>query len=422
MNRHKIVTRAYCFCFLPNFSNKLAMMRFFCFSRSSINYVTSDNLICSSRVNFTSILRKSHVALPINIITLCHSCRTFENFITTQNVENVARKESVSTVAVSTNDIYDSSHLTISPIIFKSQNTSRQEPFQSKSESPKRNWINESKADSFNVNKYDYNISPRDLKESPSEISEINFKPNDISLERQIDFQKLVDAVDKYGRKWNYISKEIFNYNFSPELLQYKYEDSIRCYGPNFWTTRETTKLIDAVTSFGEEWKLISSDIFKFRRSAFQCKSKWKRLLGYKIKFSPRNSSEYKRPPKFQNSQSFPPRLYLQSEDNITLDFLPEDPHRKRNNYDDLFADLYKEWTDHDTRTLIKAVNQHGENWELITERYFSGNQSVKLKWAKFVSSESDEFLKMKNEVLANNTKDKIDDTNPMGNKEQSVS
>ncbi|CAG8513663.1 4053_t:CDS:2 [Diversispora eburnea] len=396
-------------------------MRFSCFSRSSINCVTTDNLIfssrtkfisalcyprvtsenfiCSSQVNFTSILRKSHVTFPINIIKLHHSCRTFENFITIQNVKNVTRKEHnkvlVNTLAV--------------------QNASQQKPFQTKSEP--RNWINKPKADFFNVNKCDSNIPSRDLKKLPSEI---NFIPKDISLERHINFQKLVDAVDEYGRKWDFISKEIFNYNFSPELLQYRYENAIKCFGPNFWTTKETKKLIDAVLSFGEEWKLISSDVFKSRRRASQCRCKWEKLTYGKI-LENSYSSEYKCPPQYQNSQSFPPRnhdppfcsLFFKNrkpfhiKDNPLLEYLPEDRNRKRNKYDYLFDDLYKGWTDHDTHTLIKVVNQHGENWELITKKYFIGNSvlGLKLKWAKFVSSER--ISKNEKDDLTNNTKDK---------------
>lgn len=223
------------------------------------------------------------------------------------------------------------------------------------------------------------------------------------------NFQKLVDGVDEYGYEWHYISKEIFNDSIPPNKLRLRYENAVKRFGAHshFWTTKETKKLIDAVAMLGENWETISSEIFKFQRSPIQCQFKWERVTYGKLStpirrhpprdFStsdhpPASHSRYQHPPTYKRPLQFKyprnnPREYNSSRgDYISLDSLP----LRNRKYDNLFENFYKEWTNDDTHTLIKAVSEHGKNWALISERYYSRSQSalnLKLKWTKLVSS-----------------------------------
>ncbi|CAG8660459.1 4856_t:CDS:2, partial [Acaulospora morrowiae] len=101
------------------------------------------------------------------------------------------------------------------------------------------------------------------------------------------NFQKLVDGIDEHGENWELISKEVFNDDVHPGQLKSfwnymmaKHKNSTisssRVYP--FWTTKETEKLINAVDLHGEEWEKISIEIFNKKRSLMQCKNRWLRL------------------------------------------------------------------------------------------------------------------------------------------------
>jgi hypothetical protein len=100
--------------------------------------------------------------------------------------------------------------------------------------------------------------------------------------------QKLIDAIDEHGENWEFISKEIYNGEFSPEKLETFWRNLSRFFKPQknkvfpFWTTKESLKLIDAVKACDEDWQRISIEWFDKKRSEYSLQKRWEKMFQIK--------------------------------------------------------------------------------------------------------------------------------------------
>ncbi|CAI2181132.1 20036_t:CDS:2 [Funneliformis geosporum] len=149
-----------------------------------------------------------------------------------------------------------------------------------------------------------------------------------------LENQKIIDAIDEHGENWEQISKEVYNHEINPDELEriwakisnFKIKSnklpssqSSKSSVYPFWTTKECFKLIDAVKVYGEDWQKISVECFQGVRSSFSLEKKWEKMW-------------------FPNEKNVP-----------------------------------NQWNREDVEKLKHAVNQHGENWELISRDVFNG-------------------------------------------------
>ncbi|GBB86171.1 hypothetical protein RclHR1_12610003 [Rhizophagus clarus] len=210
--------------------------------------------------------------------------------------------------------------------------------------------------------------------------------------------QQLIDAIDEHGENWEYISKEIFNDNFGPEELKYKWDNLKSLIKSRvqqnkvypFWTTKESLKLTDAVKACGKDWQKISIDWFDNKRSQVSLEKKWEKLA--QIENKPytnfkliKADNQYRKNWEVMSRNNInpnpllPERTRLNNSDQSIARELGRELNLQWSNIVNLFGqqaislEIHFEslqdcsWTKEENSTLFAAIKKYGtDDWEKI--------------------------------------------------------
>ncbi|CAG8562302.1 7576_t:CDS:2 [Diversispora eburnea] len=192
------------------------------------------------------------------------------------------------------------------------------------------------------------------------------------------DEQILLDAVEKYGTKWDYISKNCFQTIRTPGSVEKKWyllkQKIKRTSYHNPWTTEEDEILKKGVLRYGVgQWSIISTLLP--RRDDAQLFNRWNLLI--KSKRGRWSEEEHKLVIKLVNKYG---RNWA-----IISNLMNRPNNYIQNHYDQHV--LNSKWTIEDKNLLHKALKEHGENWGEIM-KYFPRRTLANVK-SHFITAPS---------------------------------
>ncbi|CAG8442535.1 13684_t:CDS:2 [Ambispora gerdemannii] len=141
----------------------------------------------------------------------------------------------------------------------------------------------------------------------------------------------------------------------------------------NKWTLEEYNRLTEAVKKEGSDWDLISQNYFKASRSPKACMMAWDRVVQGIAPISPgQQLGNNNYPDPGQQVNNIP--RYTNNMPNSGPMTTPKYPNQVRT------------WTTEEVDKLRRSVEQHGENFELISSEVFHGTRSAKACQLKYTN------------------------------------
>ncbi|CAG8458660.1 6501_t:CDS:1 [Paraglomus occultum] len=200
------------------------------------------------------------------------------------------------------------------------------------------------------------------------------------------DHQTLLDAVEKHGIDWEFISRRYFNGARTARTLRRRYivimqktsPDAGEVWSLNLrsgtkrWSSAETEKLHEAFAMHGDKWDYISHNYFSSKRSADYLRLKWEEI---KPKISGPSSGR-----KCEKMLETTIKKSNKNEKRVEngQPSLPITAHTSGHSGN--------KWTEAETRILLKAVTQHGPNWRTISREVFGSKRTIfglKARWKR---------------------------------------
>ncbi|CAG8555726.1 2209_t:CDS:1 [Paraglomus brasilianum] len=210
------------------------------------------------------------------------------------------------------------------------------------------------------------------------------------------DHQTLLDAVERYGMEWEFISKRFFNGTRTARTLRRRYivimqktsPDAGEVWSLNLrsgtkrWSSAETETLRKAFEIHGEKWDYISRNCFSSKRSADYLRLKWEEIKSKTSGKLPGPSSGRKCEKTIETTIKKPKKNEKRVEN--VQPCLPETAHISGRSGD--------KWTEAESQILLKAVTEHGPDWHTISREVFGTKRSIfglKARWKRICQDQS---------------------------------
>ncbi|RHZ86588.1 hypothetical protein Glove_48g139 [Diversispora epigaea] len=262
---------------------------------------------------------------------------------------------------------------------------------------------------------------------------------------RQHEIEKLVKSVEQHGTDWTYISERIFEFKRSTHAVYTKWRtlclskertDEEISNNPVFyvkqsWTPREVDLLLNAVKTYGKQWKNISKVVFKSKRTPHSLLQKWAHiykknleddkkqwgivedgklregisLYGYgnwdKIRCIIPHRSEEQLKKRWNmlnnnwNLENDKLLLDLANKNNHNLTIVSKMIGRTLEQVSERYKKLNEQnWSEEDELKLFKAIQHYGsENWSKIMES-FPDKSLLQVRNYYFKNRKSNPFIK----------------------------
>ncbi|CAG8498425.1 9006_t:CDS:10 [Diversispora eburnea] len=229
---------------------------------------------------------------------------------------------------------------------------------------------------------------------------------------RQHEIEKLVKSVEQHGTNWTYISERIFESKRSTHAVYTKWRtlclskertneeisNNPVFYVKQSWTPQEVDLLLNAVETYGKQWKNISKVVFKSKRTPHSLLQKWAHIYKKNLEYDKKQwgiTEDGKLREGillygFGNWDKIRCIIPHRSEEqlkkrwNITLEQVSE-RYKKLNE---------QNWSEEDEIKLFKAIQYYGsENWSKIMES-FPDKSLLQVRNYYFKNRKSNPFIK----------------------------